>query len=109
LRTPGQHLWRKIANGTFWALTAARSRFTSVNLMHRLCNTKVGDLRTTLPADQNVARRDIAMNDAAHMCGGESACNLCSNRCSAAWHQRTDATQHRGEILAVNKLHHNRW
>jgi hypothetical protein len=49
------------------------------------------------------------MNDAAHMCGGESACNLCSNRCSAAWHQRTDATQHRGEILAVNKLHHNRW
>jgi hypothetical protein len=75
--------------------------------MHCLRNTKVGDLCTTFTADQNVARRDIAMNDAAHMCGGESACNLCSNRCRAAWHQRTDAAQHGGEILAVNKLHHD--
>jgi hypothetical protein len=109
LWTPRQNLGGKIANRSFWSLTAARSRFAAVNFVHRLRDTEVGDLSTPLPADQNVARRDIAMNDASHMCGGESASNLCSNRCSAAWHQRTDATQHGGKVLAINKLHHNRW
>jgi hypothetical protein len=62
--------------------------------MHCLRNTEVGDLCTTFTADQNIARGDIAMNDAAHMCRSKSACNLCSNRCSAAWHQWANAPQH---------------
>jgi hypothetical protein len=49
------------------------------------------------------------MNNAAHMSGGESTSNLRSNGCSATWHKWADAPQHRGEILTVNKLHHNGW
>jgi hypothetical protein len=75
--------------------------------MHRLRDAKVGDLCATFAVDQNIARRDVAMNDAAHMCGSESTSNLRRNRCSAAWHQWTDASQHGGKIFAVDKLHHD--
>ena len=49
------------------------------------------------------------MNDAAHMCCGQSARHLCGNCCGASWHEWSDAAQHRGEIFTVDKLHHNCW
>jgi hypothetical protein len=49
------------------------------------------------------------MNDAAHMCRGEPTSDLRSDRCSAAWHKWTNAPQHGGKILAVDKLHHDGW
>ena len=48
------------------------------------------------------------MNDAALMCCGEAARNLCGNGCGATRHERTDAAQHGGKIFAVNKLHDDR-
>jgi hypothetical protein len=77
--------------------------------MHCLRDAKVGDLCATFAVDQNVARRNVAMNDAAHMCGSESTSNLRSNCRSAAWHKWSNAAQHRGEVLTVNKFHDNRW
>jgi hypothetical protein len=46
-------------------------------------NAEVGDLRSPFAADQNVARRNVAVNDAALMCSGEAARNLCGNGCGA--------------------------
>jgi hypothetical protein len=77
--------------------------------MHRLCDTKVGDLCTPFTIDQNVARRDVAMDNATHMCGCESTSNLRSNCRSAAWHQWPNAAQHGGKVLAINKFHHDGW
>jgi hypothetical protein len=77
--------------------------------MHRLCDTKIGDLCTTFAIDQNVPRRHVTMNDAAHMCSGESTSNLCSNCRSTTWHEWTNAPQHGGEIFSVDKLHHDGW
>jgi hypothetical protein len=49
------------------------------------------------------------MNNAAHMCGGETTRNLSGDGCCTSWNKWTNAPQHRGEVLTVNKLHHNRW
>jgi hypothetical protein len=68
-------------------------------------DAEVGDLRASLATNEDVARRDIAVNDAALMCGGEPARNLRRNSCSATWHKWADTSEHRGEIFAVNKLH----
>jgi hypothetical protein len=54
LRTPGQHLWRKVPNRTLWSLAAARSGFTPINLVHRLRDAKVGDLCAPFTVNQNV-------------------------------------------------------
>jgi hypothetical protein len=62
--------------------------------MHCLRNTEVGDLCATFTTDQDIARGDIAMNDAAHMCRSKSARHLSGHRCSATWHQWANAPQH---------------
>jgi len=49
------------------------------------------------------------MNNAAHMCGGETTRNLGGDGCCTSWNKGANAPQHRGEVLTVNKLHHDRW
>jgi hypothetical protein len=71
-------------------------------------DTKVSDLCASFATDQNVARRNVAVNDAALMRGGEAARNLRRNSCSATRYERADTAQHRGEIFAINKFHNNR-
>jgi hypothetical protein len=57
-------------------------------------DTKVGDLRTPFTANQDVTRRNVAVNDAALMRGGEAARNLRRNSCGATRHKWANATQH---------------
>jgi hypothetical protein len=71
-------------------------------------NTEVGNLRASFAADQNVARRNVAVNDTALMRCGEAARNLRRNSCGATRHERADSAQHGSEIFAVNKLHDDR-
>jgi hypothetical protein len=72
-------------------------------------NTEVGNLRASFAADQNVARRNVAVNDAALMRCGKAARNLRRNSCGATRHKRADTAEHRGEIFTVNELHDDRW
>jgi hypothetical protein len=72
-------------------------------------NTEVGNLRASFAADQNVARRNVAVNDAALMRCGKAARNLRRNSCGATRHKRADTAQHGGEIFAINKLHDDCW
>ena len=74
-----------------------------------MSDTEVGDLRTPFATNQNVARRNVAVTDAALMRGGEAARNLRRNSCGATRHKRANAAQHGGEIFAVNKFHDDRW
>jgi hypothetical protein len=71
-------------------------------------NTEVGNLRASFAADQNVARRNVAVNNAALMRCGKAARNLRRNSCGATRHKRADTAEHRGEIFTVNKLHDDR-
>jgi hypothetical protein len=71
-------------------------------------DTEVGNLRASFATDQDVARRNVAVNNSALMRSREPTCNLRRNCRCAAWHKWTDASQHRGEIFAVNKLHDDR-
>jgi hypothetical protein len=77
--------------------------------VHCLCNTEVGDLRTTFSIDQDVARRDVAMDDAAHMCSGKSTSDLRGNGCCTTRDKRTHSSQHGGQVLAVDELHDDGW
>jgi hypothetical protein len=47
------------------------------------------------------------MNDAAHVCCGETTCDLRRNCCSPAWHQGPYAPKHRGKVFSIDKLHHD--
>jgi hypothetical protein len=57
-------------------------------------DSEVRDLRTPFATDQNVARRNVAVDDAALMCGGEAARDLRRNSCGATRHERADTAQH---------------
>jgi hypothetical protein len=72
-------------------------------------NTEVGNLRAAFATDQDVARRDVAVNDAALMRCGKAASNLRRNSCGATRHERANTTQHGGEIFTINELHDDRW
>jgi hypothetical protein len=46
-----------------------------LGLGHRPRDTEIDDLDSTVSADQDVARLDVAMDDAARVGGGQRACH----------------------------------
>jgi hypothetical protein len=57
-------------------------------------DSEVCDLRPPFASNQDVARRDVAVDDAALVRGGKSARDLRRNCSGASGHERTNATQH---------------
>ena len=103
---PGDHLGGEVCERPF-GRGGARCTFDG-RFEQRVGDSEIGDLRAPLTADQDVSRREITVDDPACMRSGESARNLRGDRSGTAWHERTDATQHRGEIFAVDELHDDR-
>src|SRR6185369_11000155 len=97
---------RAVRNTDFSNLCVMNSRRARRFFVEQFCESEVEDFDLTARRDHDVAGFDIAMNDAARVCGGERICSLQRYRQCAFERQRT--TIHElPHVFPFNVLHGN--
>ncbi len=86
-----------------------RARERGLGIDRQPGDPEVGDHRATIGRQQDVARLDVAMDDAADVGDREAACDIETDPGGLPWCESAAALEAGGEVLALDELHDEVW